>query len=56
MPAFQRGADRGQRDRINRRHRKSRRRQRAAEDRHADEAQQQAKAFARGGRGHDARG
>ena len=42
-----RGAQRGQRDRIDRRNRDARRRQRAAENRHADKAQQQAEAFAR---------
>jgi hypothetical protein len=51
-----RGAQRGQSNRINFRNRDPRRRQRAAEDRHADEAQQQAETLARSRGGHDAIG
>jgi hypothetical protein len=50
--AGERGADRGQQSDRSPPLRGLRRRQRAAEDRHADKAQQQAEAFARGGRGH----
>ena len=51
-----RGAQRGQCNRIDCRDREPRRRQRAAEDRHADEAQQQTETFARSRGGHDATG